>query len=73
MGEFLPATSQTASGTQWSDDGTIRPGRELKHRVPAEIRPVPGHPYLVKMLRGHLVLQQYFVIFILDVAWFHAG
>jgi integrase len=53
-GEFLLTDSQARSGSRWSDDGSIRPRRELKHRAEGETRTVPIHPELVKLLRGHL-------------------
>lgn len=53
-GEFLLTDSQTRSGSRWSDDGSIRPRRELKHRAEGETRTVPIHPELVKLLRDHL-------------------
>jgi integrase len=46
--------SQSRSGSRWSDDGSIRPRRELKHRAEGETRTVPIHPDLVKLLRDHL-------------------
>jgi integrase len=53
-GEFTLTDSQPKSGSRWSDDGSIRPRRELKHRAEGETRPVPIHPELVKLLRDHL-------------------
>jgi integrase len=53
-GEFLLTDSQTRSGSRWSDDGSVRPHRELKHRAEGETRTVPIHPDLVKLLRDHI-------------------
>jgi integrase len=53
-GEFVLTDSQSRSGSRWSDDGSIRPRRELKHRAEGETRTVPIHPDLVKLLRDHL-------------------
>ncbi len=53
-GEFILTDSQSRSGSRWSDDGSIRPRRELKHRAEGETRTVPIHPDLVKLLRDHL-------------------
>lgn len=53
-GEFVLTASQSRSGSRWSDDGSIRPRRELKHRAEGETRTVPIHPDLVKLLRDHL-------------------
>lgn len=53
-GEFILTDSQTRSGSRWSDDGSVRPRRELKHRAQGETRTVPIHPDLVKLLRDHL-------------------
>jgi integrase len=53
-GEFLLTGSQTRSGSRWSDDGSVRPRRELKHRAVGETRTVPIHPDLVKLLRDHI-------------------
>jgi integrase len=53
-GEFLLTDSQSRSGSKWSNDGSIRPRRELKHRAEGETRTVPIHPDLVKLLRAHI-------------------
>jgi integrase len=52
-GEFLLTDSQSRSGSKWSNDGSVRPRRALKHRAEEETRPVPIHPDLVKLLRDH--------------------
>jgi integrase len=53
-GEFNLTNSQPRSGSNWTDDGTVRQRRELKHRAKEETRAVPIHPELVKLLRDHL-------------------
>jgi integrase len=53
-GEFLLTDSQSRSGSRWSNDGSVRPRRALKHRAEEETRPVPIHPELVKLLRAHI-------------------
>jgi integrase len=53
-GEFLLTDSQSRSGSRWSDDGSVRPRRTLKHRAVDETRPVPIHPELVKLIRDHV-------------------
>ena len=53
-GEFTLTNSQPRSGSNWTDDGSVRQRRELKHRAENETRTVPIHPELVKLLRDHL-------------------
>ena len=53
-GEMLLTNSQPRSGSNWTDDGSVRQRRELKHRAEGETRPVPIHPELVNLLRNHL-------------------
>jgi integrase len=53
-GEFTLTNSQPRSGSNWTDDGSIRQRRELKHRAKEETRTVPIHPELVTLLRDHL-------------------
>ena len=53
-GEFTLTNSQPRSGSNWTDDGSVRQRRELKHRAENETRSVPIHPELVKLLRDHL-------------------
>ena len=47
------AASQPCAGTGWTDDGTSREERGLKHRAAGETRSIPIPPVLVKMLRAH--------------------
>jgi integrase len=53
-GEFTLTNSQPRSGSNWTDDGSVRQRRELKHRAKEETRTVPIHPELVTLLRDHL-------------------
>ena len=53
-GQLLLADSAPATGASWSDTGTRRDKRGLKHRARKEVRPVPCPPPLVAMLRRHL-------------------
>ena len=51
---MLLTNSQPRSGSNWTDDGSVRQRRELKHRAEGETRPIPIHPELVTILRNHL-------------------
>jgi hypothetical protein len=53
-GELILTNSEPRSGTSWTDNGSARQRRELKHRPPGETRPVPIHPELVALLCKHL-------------------
>jgi integrase len=53
-GEMRLTHSQPRSGRRWTDSGTSRERRELKHRAPGEIRLVPVHPELVTLFREHI-------------------
>jgi site-specific recombinase XerC len=53
-GELILTNSEPRSGTWWTDTGSARQRRELKHRPRGETRPVPIHPELVALLREHL-------------------
>jgi integrase len=46
--------SAPAVGRAWTDTGTRRERRQLKHRAVEEVRPVPCHPRLTELLRAHL-------------------
>ena len=48
------AASAARAGRDWTDDGTARQARGLKHRAQHETRSIPIPPVLVQMLRGHL-------------------
>jgi integrase len=53
-GELILTNSEPRSGTWWTDSGSARQRRELKHRPRGETRPVPLHPELVALLSVHL-------------------
>lgn len=53
-GEFLLTSSQPRSGSNWTDDGSVRQQQALKHRAKEETRTVPMHPELAQLLREHL-------------------
>ena len=53
-GELLLTNSEPRSGTWWTDSGSARQRRELKHRPLGETRLVPLHPELVALLTQHL-------------------
>jgi integrase len=53
-GELILTGSEPRSGTWWTDSGSARQRRELKHRPRGETRPVPIHPELVVLLSQHL-------------------
>jgi integrase len=42
------------TGRAWTDDGTNRQSRQLKHRAQRESRPVPAATELVRLLRDHV-------------------
>jgi len=52
-GKLLLTGSHQASGTAWTDSGTLDEERALKHRHRQDTRPVPAHPELVTVLRRH--------------------
>jgi integrase len=53
-GELILTNSEPRSGTWWTDSGSARQRRELKHRPRGETRLVPLHPELVALLTQHL-------------------
>ncbi|MET9019248.1 tyrosine-type recombinase/integrase [Actinopolymorpha sp. NPDC004070] len=53
-GELLLSHSSPALSTAWTEAGTRRESRQLKHRAKQDVRPVPCHPRLVELLRRHL-------------------
>src|SRR5215471_4552927 len=53
-GELILTNSEPRSGTWWTDTGSARQRRELKHRPRGETRLVPLHPELVVLLTQHL-------------------
>jgi len=48
------ATSASRAGRAWTDHGTARQERGLKHRAAHETRAIPIPPDLVKLLRDHI-------------------
>ena len=48
------AASASRAGTAWTDHGTSRQERGLKHRADNETRTIPIPPELVKLLRAHI-------------------
>jgi integrase len=48
------AASAARAGKDWTDDGTARQARGLKHRAQHETRSIPIPPVLVQLLRNHL-------------------
>ena len=48
------AASASRAGTAWTDHGTARQERGLKHRAACETRTIPIPPDLVKLLRAHI-------------------
>lgn len=53
-GELYLSTSAPSAGRAWSQTGTRREPRQLKHRGAQEVRIVPSPPELTALLRGHL-------------------
>jgi hypothetical protein len=45
---------KSRAGTAWTDDGTARQERGLKHRAENETRTIPIPPELVRLLRAHI-------------------
>lgn len=53
-GEMRLSHAAPRSGSKWTDSGASRERRELKHRAVGDIRIVPVHPQLARLLREHL-------------------
>jgi integrase len=53
-GRIVLAASASRAGTAWTDDGTARQERGLKHRADNETRTIPIPPDLVRLLRAHI-------------------
>jgi hypothetical protein len=49
-----PPRPGTRAGTAWTDHGTSRQERGLKHRADNETRTIPIPPELVRLLRAHI-------------------
>jgi integrase len=53
-GELHLRHASPDAGSEWTDDGSPREKRQLKHRPEGDSRIVPIHPELTKLLRDHL-------------------
>ena len=53
-GRIVLAESASHAGSAWTNDGTTRGKRGLKHRASTEVRPIPIPPELVVLLRRHI-------------------
>src|SRR5262249_3462592 len=53
-GELHIRSATPDAGGEWTDDGSEREVRQLKHRAEGDSRVVPTHPELTSLLRDHL-------------------
>ena len=53
-GRIVLAASASRAGRAWTDEGTARQERGLKHRADNETRTIPIPPELVQLLRAHI-------------------
>jgi integrase len=53
-GELHLRNATPDAGSDWTDDGSLRERRQLKHRADGDSRIVPTHPELTRLLRDHL-------------------
>jgi integrase len=53
-GRIVLAASASRAGRAWTDKGTARQERGLKHRAGNETRTIPIPPVLVRLLRAHI-------------------
>ncbi len=53
-GELHIRSATPDAGSEWTDDGSMREMRQLKHRAEGDSRIVPTHPELTRLLRQHL-------------------
>ncbi len=53
-GELHLRSATPDVGREWTDDGSPRERRQLKHRAEGDTRIVPVHPELTRLLREHL-------------------
>jgi integrase len=53
-GELHLRTATPDAGSEWTDDGSPRERRQLKHRAEGDTRIVPTQPELTRLLREHL-------------------
>jgi hypothetical protein len=54
VGRIVLAASASRAGRSWTDYGTARQERGLKHRADNETRTIPIPPDLVRLLRAHI-------------------
>jgi integrase len=55
-GELHLRSATPDTGADWTDDGSARERRQLKHRPEGDTRIVPVHPELTRLLIDHLAL-----------------
>jgi integrase len=53
-GRIVLSASASRAGRPWTDEGTARQERGLKHRADNETRTIPIPPVLVRLLRAHI-------------------
>ncbi len=53
-GRIVLSASASRAGRAWTDAGTARQERGLKHRAAGETRTIPIPPVLVRLLRAHI-------------------
>ena len=53
-GELHIRSATPDVGSEWTDDGSPREKRQLKHRAEGDTRTVPVHPELTRLLWDHL-------------------
>jgi integrase len=53
-GRIVLSASASRAGRAWTDEGTARQERGLKHRAGNETRTIPIPPVLVRLLRAHI-------------------
>ncbi len=53
-GRIVLSASASRAGRAWTDEGTARQERGLKHRADNETRTIPLPPVLVRLLRAHI-------------------
>jgi integrase len=53
-GELHPRSATPDAGSDWTDDGSHRERRQLKHRAERDSRIVPAHAEQTRILRNHL-------------------
>ena len=53
-GRIVLSASASRAGRAWTDEGTARQERGLKHRAGNETRTIPTPPVVVRLLRAHI-------------------